>query len=45
MEGVLWVGDCTGWSVGVLELGPGAEGEFGLRMGGGEDVLVCSLAG
>lgn len=31
--------------MGVFEVGTGAEVEFGLRTGGGELVVVCSLAG
>lgn len=45
LVGLCWAGDCRGLSVGVFEVGAGAQVEFGLRMGEGEDVVVCSLAG
>lgn len=43
--GLCWAGECKGLSVEVFEVGAGTVVEFGVRMGEGEDGVVCSLAG
>lgn len=45
LGGLCWAGECEGLSAGMFEVGTGAEEEFELTAGKGDDVLVRSLAG